>query len=111
LFCALDKGLEQEYGQRRTRSNLTDGRYRIGLRGPQCNSGEKLPGFIGSVYAALSKASIQGVESQKAELKPAIAVGVHHLPRRWQKVQIPQAALGRRSGTETAAEPALAGPF
>jgi len=37
-------------------------------------SGEKLPDFIGSVYAALSKASIQGVEPHKAELKPAIAI-------------------------------------
>ena len=36
--------------------------------------GERLPDFIGSVYAALSKASVQGIEPPKAELKPAIAI-------------------------------------
>jgi predicted transcriptional regulator len=36
--------------------------------------GERLPDFIGSVYAALSKASVQGIEPPKAELKPAISV-------------------------------------
>jgi predicted transcriptional regulator len=37
-------------------------------------SGEKLPEFIGSVYAALSKASTQGAEPPKVELKPAVPV-------------------------------------
>ena len=37
-------------------------------------SGEKLPDFIGSVYAALSKASVQGFEAPEAELKPAVPV-------------------------------------
>ena len=37
-------------------------------------SGEKLPDFIGSVYAALSKASVNALEPPKAELKPAISV-------------------------------------
>jgi predicted transcriptional regulator len=36
--------------------------------------GEKLPDFIGAVYGALSKASVNGVEPPKAELKPAISV-------------------------------------
>src|SRR5664279_3113566 len=35
---------------------------------------DKLPELIGSVYAALSKASVQGVEPEKAELIPAISV-------------------------------------
>jgi predicted transcriptional regulator len=37
-------------------------------------SGEKLPEFIGSVYAALSKASTSGAEPPKVELKPAVPV-------------------------------------
>jgi len=37
-------------------------------------SGEKLPDFIGSVYAALSKASTQGGEPPKVEVKPAVPV-------------------------------------
>lgn len=37
-------------------------------------SSEKLPDFIGSVYAALSKASVQGVEPPAVELKPAISI-------------------------------------
>ncbi len=37
-------------------------------------SGEKLPDFIGSVYAALSKASTQGAETPKVEVKPAVPV-------------------------------------
>ena len=35
---------------------------------------DKLPELIGSVYAALSKASVQGVEPEKPELTPAISV-------------------------------------
>ena len=37
-------------------------------------SGEKLPELIGSVYAALSKSTIQGAEPPKEELKPAVPV-------------------------------------
>jgi predicted transcriptional regulator len=37
-------------------------------------SGEKLPDFIGSVYAALNKASTQGGEAPKVEVKPAVPV-------------------------------------
>jgi predicted transcriptional regulator len=37
-------------------------------------SGEKLPEFIGSVYTALSKASTQGADAPKVELKPAVPV-------------------------------------
>ena len=37
-------------------------------------SGEKLPDFISSVYAALSKASTQGAEPPKVEVKPAVPV-------------------------------------
>jgi len=37
-------------------------------------SGEKLPDFIGSVYAALSKASLQAIEPPKVELTPAVPV-------------------------------------
>ncbi len=37
-------------------------------------SGDKLPDFIGSVYGALSRASVQAVEPPKVELKPAVAV-------------------------------------
>lgn len=37
-------------------------------------SGEKLPDFIGSVYAALNKASTQGTEPPKVEVKPAVPV-------------------------------------
>ena len=37
-------------------------------------TGDKLPDLIGSVYDALSKATVQGVEPPKVELKPAVAV-------------------------------------
>jgi len=37
-------------------------------------SGDKLPDFIGSVYAALSKASLEGIEPLKVELNPAVPV-------------------------------------
>ena len=37
-------------------------------------TGDKLPDLIGSVYGALSRASLQAVESEKVELKPAVAV-------------------------------------
>ena len=37
-------------------------------------TGDKLPEFIGSVYGALSRASVQGVEPEKVELKPAVAI-------------------------------------
>jgi len=35
---------------------------------------DRLPDFIGSVYGALSRASLQGVEPPKVELKPAVAI-------------------------------------
>jgi predicted transcriptional regulator len=35
---------------------------------------DKLPDLIGSVYGALSRASVQGVEPEKVELKPAVAI-------------------------------------
>jgi len=117
--------------------------------------GEKLPDFIGAVYDALSKASVQGVEPPKAELKPAISVKksvtpeylvcledgqkfkslkrhlrTHYdispeeyrekwgLPHDYPMVAPAYAAarshlaksmgLGRRSGTEAVAQPALA---
>jgi predicted transcriptional regulator len=37
-------------------------------------SGEKLADFIGSVYGALHKASVQGIEPPKVELIPAVPV-------------------------------------
>jgi predicted transcriptional regulator len=37
-------------------------------------SGENLPDFIGSVYSALHKASVQGIEPPKVELIPAVPV-------------------------------------
>ena len=37
-------------------------------------TGEKIPELISSVYGALSKASVQGVEPAKVELKPAVAI-------------------------------------
>ena len=37
-------------------------------------TGDKLPGLIGSVYDALSRASLQPVEPEKVELKPAVAI-------------------------------------
>ena len=37
-------------------------------------SGDKIPELIGSIYGALSKASVQGVEPEKVELKPAVAI-------------------------------------
>jgi predicted transcriptional regulator len=37
-------------------------------------SADKLPDFIGSIYAALSKASMQTVEPVKVELVPAVPV-------------------------------------
>ena len=36
--------------------------------------GDRLPDFIGSVYGALSRASLQGAEPPKVELKPAVAI-------------------------------------
>jgi predicted transcriptional regulator len=35
---------------------------------------DRLPDFIGSVYGALSRASLQAVEPPKVELKPAVAI-------------------------------------
>jgi predicted transcriptional regulator len=35
---------------------------------------DKLPEFIGSVYGALSRASVQSIEPEKVELKPAVAI-------------------------------------
>jgi MucR family transcriptional regulator, transcriptional regulator of exopolysaccharide biosynthesis len=35
---------------------------------------DKLPDLIGSVYGALSRASVQDVEPKKVELKPAVAI-------------------------------------
>ena len=117
--------------------------------------GEKLPDFIGSVYAALSKAAVQEVEPPKVELKPSVSIkksvmpdyivcledGQHfkslkrHLqsqhdlsPEEYREKwglphDYPMVApaytttrsnlaksmgLGRRNGTEPAAEPALA---
>ena len=35
---------------------------------------DRLPDFIGSVYGALSRASLQGAESPKVELKPPVAI-------------------------------------
>src|SRR6516225_290230 len=37
-------------------------------------TGDKLPDLIGSVYGALSRASLQGAESPKVELKPPVAI-------------------------------------
>ena len=37
-------------------------------------TGDKLPDLIGSVYGALSRASVQGVEPERVELKPAVAI-------------------------------------
>jgi predicted transcriptional regulator len=37
-------------------------------------TGDKLPDLIGSVYGALSRASVQDVEPEKVELKPAVAI-------------------------------------
>lgn len=42
--------------------------------------GEKLPDFIGSVYAALSKAALQEVEPPKVELKPSISIKKSVMP-------------------------------
>jgi len=36
--------------------------------------GDKLPDFIGSVYAALKKATLDGIEPPKVELTPAVPV-------------------------------------
>ena len=37
-------------------------------------TGDKLPDLIGSVYGALSRASIRGVEPEKVEFKSAVAI-------------------------------------
>ena len=37
-------------------------------------TGDKLPDLIGSVYGALSRASVRGVEPEKVELKPAVSI-------------------------------------
>ena len=37
-------------------------------------SGDKIPDLISSIYGALSRASLQGVEPEKIELKPAVAI-------------------------------------
>ena len=43
-------------------------------------TGDKLPDLIGSVYGALSRASVQGIEPEKVELKPAIAIKKSVMP-------------------------------
>jgi predicted transcriptional regulator len=61
-------------------------------------SSDKLPDFIGSVYNALSRASVHDVEPPKAELKPAVAVKKSVTPEYiicledGKKVQISQAS-------------------
>ena len=37
-------------------------------------SGEKIPDLISSVYGALSRASVQAIEPEKVELKPAVSI-------------------------------------
>ena len=37
-------------------------------------SGDKIPDLISSIYGALSRASLQAVEPEKVELKPAVAI-------------------------------------
>ena len=37
-------------------------------------SGDRIPDLISSIYGALSKVSVQGVEPPKVELKPAVAI-------------------------------------
>jgi len=37
-------------------------------------SGDKIPDLISSIYGALSRASVQGVDAPKVELKPAVAI-------------------------------------
>ncbi len=37
-------------------------------------SADKIPDLISSIYGALSKASLQAVEPEKVELKPAVAI-------------------------------------
>jgi len=37
-------------------------------------SGDKIPDLISSIYGALSRASVQGVEPEKVELKPAVSI-------------------------------------
>ena len=37
-------------------------------------SGDKIPDLIGSVYGALSRASLQAIEPEKVDLKPAVAI-------------------------------------
>ena len=37
-------------------------------------TGDRLPDLIGSVYGALSRASLRAVEPKKVELKPAVAI-------------------------------------
>jgi MucR family transcriptional regulator, transcriptional regulator of exopolysaccharide biosynthesis len=42
--------------------------------------GDKLPELIGSVYGALSRASLQAVEPETVELKPAVAIKKSVMP-------------------------------
>ncbi len=37
-------------------------------------SGDKIPELISSVYGALSRASVQAIEPEKVELKPAVSI-------------------------------------
>jgi predicted transcriptional regulator len=41
---------------------------------------DKLPDLIGSVYGALSRASLQAIEPEKVELKPAVAIKKSVMP-------------------------------
>ena len=41
---------------------------------------DKLPEIIGAVYGALSRASLQAVEPEKVELKPAVAIKKSVMP-------------------------------
>jgi predicted transcriptional regulator len=43
-------------------------------------AGDKLPEIIGSVYGALSRASLQAVEPEKVELIPAVAIKKSVMP-------------------------------
>jgi len=46
-------------------------------------TGDKLPGLIGLVYDALSRASLQAVEPEKVELKPAVAIKKSEYREKW----------------------------
>jgi predicted transcriptional regulator len=72
-FCALEKAWSKNMDAELDLTSLTADIVSAYIAHNALSS-DKLPELIGSIYAALSKASIQAIEPPKEELKPAVSI-------------------------------------